>query len=193
MSLTGLGRVLGVRRPATATNSPRSVVVSARETVALVLNEDSPVPESDRDVDDLMLRLRGHLMQLGPATPDRQSSLATLKAAQALASKEVPDDYLQARVHLRRLALAVQELITEMRHVGAVCDHQPECPSAEAEDRQAARVRVGHPEAGWSVLCNGVLTFDDTGCLTPDNVIVAPQRPLPPRPPVPAAAAARPR
>ncbi|MFD8897576.1 DUF6415 family natural product biosynthesis protein [Streptomyces ardesiacus] len=97
MSLTGLGRVLGVLRPATATISTRSVVVSARETVALVLNEDSPVPEGDRDVDDLMLRLRGHLMQLGPATPDRQSSLATLKAAQAFAGKEVPDDYLQAR------------------------------------------------------------------------------------------------
>ncbi|MFC8016601.1 DUF5999 family protein [[Kitasatospora] papulosa] len=190
MSLTALGRILGIRRPAMATSSPRSIVVSALETLALVLNEDSPVPESDRDVDDLMLRLRGHLMQLGPATPD---SPAMLKAAQALASKEAPDDYLQARVHLRKLALAIQELITEMSSAGAVCEHQPECPSADAEDRQAARVRVGHPEAGWSVLCNGVLTFDDTGCLTPDNVIVAPQRPLPTRPPIPAAAAARPR
>ncbi|MEW2497471.1 DUF5999 family protein [Streptomyces nodosus] len=74
-----------------------------------------------------------------------------------------------------------------------MCDHEPECPSAEAEDRQAAKVRVGHPEAGWSVLCNGVLMFDDTGCLTPGNVIVAPRRPLPPPQPGPPSAAGRPR
>lgn len=193
MRLTALGRVLGVRRPAPAASSPRSVVVSARETLALVLDEDSPVLESDRDVDDLMLRLRGHLMQLGAATPDKQSLQATLNAAQDLASNEVPGDYLQTRVHLRRLAVAVQTLITELSSAGVECDHQPQCPSAEAEDRQAARVRVGHPEAGWSVLCNGVLMFEDTGCLTPDTVIIAPRRPLPPPLPVPAPAATRPR
>jgi hypothetical protein len=34
-----------------------------------------------------------------------------------------------------------------------------------------------HPEQGWSLLCNGVVLFEDTGELLPDGSIVAPQRP----------------
>lgn len=34
-----------------------------------------------------------------------------------------------------------------------------------------------HPEQGWSLLCNGVLVFDDTGELLPDGQIIAPHRP----------------
>jgi hypothetical protein len=33
----------------------------------------------------------------------------------------------------------------------------------------AARVTVGHPEQGWSLLCNGVVLFDDAGALLPDG------------------------
>lgn len=36
---------------------------------------------------------------------------------------------------------------------------------------------VSHPEQGWSLLCNGVILFDDTGELLPDGVIVPPHRP----------------
>lgn len=33
------------------------------------------------------------------------------------------------------------------------------------------------PEQGWSLLCNGVLLFEDTGELLPDGSIIAPHRP----------------
>lgn len=33
-----------------------------------------------------------------------------------------------------------------------------------------------HPEQGWSLLCNGVLLFEDTGELLPDGRIIAPRR-----------------
>lgn len=48
-----------------------------------------------------------------------------------------------------------------------MCQHQPRCPAAMASDRLAARVVAGHPEQGWSLLCNGVVLFDDGGELLP--------------------------
>jgi Family of unknown function (DUF5999) len=33
---------------------------------------------------------------------------------------------------------------------------------------------VAHPEQGWSLLCNGVVVFEDTGDLLPDGRIIAP-------------------
>ncbi|GAA2480462.1 DUF5999 family protein [Streptomyces thermolineatus] len=57
-----------------------------------------------------------------------------------------------------------------------MCQHQPQCPTAESADRDAAHVVVRHPEQGWSLLCNGVLLFDDTGELLPDGRIIAPHR-----------------
>ncbi|OII65591.1 hypothetical protein BJP40_01070 [Streptomyces sp. CC53] len=59
-----------------------------------------------------------------------------------------------------------------------MCGHLPECPSADADDCEAARVRVSRPEIGCSELCNGVLIFD-TGCLMPSGAVVAPRRVLP--------------
>ncbi|GAB3003491.1 hypothetical protein GCM10023080_081600 [Streptomyces pseudoechinosporeus] len=35
-----------------------------------------------------------------------------------------------------------------------------------------------HPEQGWSLLCNGVLLFEDTGELLPDGRIIDPHRPM---------------
>ena len=58
-----------------------------------------------------------------------------------------------------------------------MCSHQPHCPSAEAVDRDAACVIASHPEQGWSLLCNGVVAFEDTGVLLPDGTIIAPHRP----------------
>jgi hypothetical protein len=58
-----------------------------------------------------------------------------------------------------------------------MCQHQPPCPSAEAIDREAARSTSSHPEQGWSLLCNGVVVFDDTGELLPDGRVIAPHRP----------------
>jgi hypothetical protein len=37
---------------------------------------------------------------------------------------------------------------------------------------------AAHPEQGWSLLCNGVVLFDDTGELLPDGEVIAPHRPV---------------
>ena len=57
-----------------------------------------------------------------------------------------------------------------------MCSHRPACPAAQARDHTAARVVSGHPEQGWSLLCNGVIVFDDAGELLPDGCVVAPRR-----------------
>jgi hypothetical protein len=56
------------------------------------------------------------------------------------------------------------------------CHHRPACPSADAVDREAAVAEASHPEQGWSLLCNGVVLFEDTGELLPDGEVVAPHR-----------------
>jgi hypothetical protein len=57
-----------------------------------------------------------------------------------------------------------------------MCIHQPQCPTAVAADRESAHVVAGHPEQGWSLLCNGVVLFDDTGELLPDGHAIAARR-----------------
>ncbi len=57
-----------------------------------------------------------------------------------------------------------------------VCRHTPHCPAPEAADRDAAHVIVSHPEQGWSLLCNGVVLFEDTGELLPDGQSIAARR-----------------
>ena len=57
------------------------------------------------------------------------------------------------------------------------CQHLPACPTAEASDREAAHTVVTHPEQGWSLLCNGVVLFEDTGELLPDGSSIPPHRP----------------
>lgn len=78
-----------------------------------------------------------------------------------------------------------------------MCQHQPPCPPAGAPDRQAAHVMASHPEQGWSLLCNGVVAFEDTGVLLPDGRSIPPRQPthpnvtaLLPRPPRPVTACA---
>jgi hypothetical protein len=58
-----------------------------------------------------------------------------------------------------------------------MCRHSPNCPPADSAGRDAAHVVVSHPEQGWSLLCNGVVVFDDTGELLPDGRSVGPHRP----------------
>lgn len=57
------------------------------------------------------------------------------------------------------------------------CTHEPTCPTAAAPDHDAAAVVSHQPEQGWSLLCNGVVVFEDTGELLPDGKIIAPHRP----------------
>jgi hypothetical protein len=49
------------------------------------------------------------------------------------------------------------------------CAHEPHCPGAYDVDHGAARVVSRHSEQGWSLLCNGVILFDDTGEILPDG------------------------
>jgi len=60
-----------------------------------------------------------------------------------------------------------------------MCKHQPPCPDVLAPDRVAARVMISHPEQGWSLLCNGVVLFDDAGALLPGGREVAPPTMVP--------------
>lgn len=62
-------------------------------------------------------------------------------------------------------------------HLGDPCPHVPACPAADAADREAAHTVVTHPEQGWSLLCNGIVLFDDTGELLPNGDVIAPHRP----------------
>lgn len=57
------------------------------------------------------------------------------------------------------------------------CTHRPRCPSPTAADRDAAVTVASHPEQGWSLLCNGVVVFEDTGELLPGGEVVEPRRP----------------
>lgn len=67
---------------------------------------------------------------------------------------------------------------TSERKITSMCPHQPTCPSADSADREAAHLVAAYPEQGWSLLCNGVLCFEDTGELLPDGQIIAPHRAL---------------
>jgi hypothetical protein len=55
-----------------------------------------------------------------------------------------------------------------------MCAHIPHCPDAGDHDHAAARFVTTHPEQGWSLLCNGVILFDDGGTLLPNGVSEAP-------------------
>ncbi|AVV43815.1 DUF5999 family protein [Streptomyces sp. ID05-04B] len=66
--------------------------------------------------------------------------------------------------------------LTPERKFPSMCQHQPPCPTATSADRESARLVAHHPEQGWSLLCNGVLLFEDTGELLPDGQVIAPHR-----------------
>ena len=58
-----------------------------------------------------------------------------------------------------------------------MCPHTPPCPDASRLDREAARTIISHPEQSWSLLCNVIVVFEDTGELLPDGEPIAPHRP----------------
>jgi uncharacterized protein DUF5999 len=70
-------------------------------------------------------------------------------------------------------------IIPDSRRVQSrtLCQHQPCCPPADQPDREAARTVASHPVQGWSLLCNGVVVFDDTGELLPSGESIPPHRP----------------
>ena len=68
----------------------------------------------------------------------------------------------------------IQPLKAARRPGEQQCPHRPRCPGALAHDRSGARTTASHPEQGWSLLCNGVVIFDDGGALLPDGRAVPP-------------------
>jgi hypothetical protein len=56
-----------------------------------------------------------------------------------------------------------------------MCQHLPACPAGHAPDCLAARVVAGHLGQGWSLLCNGVVLFEDRDALLADGRAVAPR------------------
>jgi hypothetical protein len=75
--------------------------------------------------------------------------------------------------------MTVTQLSDRRRATRPACPHHPPCPDASATDHAAARVVACYPEQGWSLLCNGVVAFDDTGELLPSGASVAPHRSQP--------------
>ena len=65
-----------------------------------------------------------------------------------------------------------------------MCSHQPPCPPADHRDRDAARTIALHPEQGWSLLCNGVIVFNDRGEILPGGRGIPPHWPAPVKLPV---------
>ena len=59
-----------------------------------------------------------------------------------------------------------------------MCQHPIPCPSAESRDHEAAITVSAHPEQGWSLLCNGVVLFEDTGEILPTGQVIEPHRAL---------------
>jgi hypothetical protein len=55
-----------------------------------------------------------------------------------------------------------------------MCQHQPRRADALAPDHGTARVVASQYEQGWSLLCNGVVLFDDGGELLPNGGAIAP-------------------
>ena len=69
---------------------------------------------------------------------------------------------------------AIQPRSSTQRPREQQCPHRPQCPGAQAHDRSGARPIASHPEQGWTLLCNGVVIFDDGGTLLPDGRAVSP-------------------
>src|SRR5262249_22251087 len=64
----------------------------------------------------------------------------------------------------------------EVHHVPA-----PAALPAPGRTRSPGGPRRGpHPEQGWSLLCNGVVAFDDTGALLPNGRSIPPHQPAHP-------------
>ncbi|MFD8882125.1 DUF6415 family natural product biosynthesis protein [Streptomyces erythrochromogenes] len=85
----------------------RNLAAAVTETVTLVLGEESPLPETEQDIVDLVQRLRGHVIQLGTvALPG-----PALNHAREISGGDLPDGYVPSRVYLRQLAEATQDLV----------------------------------------------------------------------------------
>jgi hypothetical protein len=61
-----------------------------------------------------------------------------------------------------------------------MCTHSPPCPDANSVGRTLAVVVADHHEQGWTLLCNGVVHFDDGADLLPSGAVAGNQTPFRP-------------
>ena len=54
-----------------------------------------------------------------------------------------------------------------------MCSHSPRCPAADSVARTLAVVIADHHEQGWTLLCNGVVHFDDGADLLPSGAVAS--------------------
>ncbi|MGP8298113.1 DUF6415 family natural product biosynthesis protein [Streptomyces inhibens] len=115
----------------------RSATDAAAETVALVLDESVPLPASQTDVDDLVARLRGHIVDLANLlVPGRlghapeQLSRAVVRA-DTLRHRPAPHDHVGSRIYLVRLAEVTQELASVASTFEVCSAEQPRVPDPE--------------------------------------------------------------
>ena len=59
-----------------------------------------------------------------------------------------------------------------------MCPHLPVCPAADDSAHEAALTVASHFDQGWSLLCNGVVLFEDTGEILPYGRVIGPRRPV---------------
>jgi hypothetical protein len=104
------------------------------ETVALVLEDGSPLPETAEDVHYLVQRLRGHVMVLGGGLPPSYAE-DVLAEAHAAAEEEMPEGFMPSRVYLVRLARITKALA--------------EAAQAESSQHLPAQRTTGLAFRGW--------------------------------------------
>ncbi|HST66831.1 MAG TPA: DUF5999 family protein [Mycobacteriales bacterium] len=95
--------------------------------------------------------------------PDRTPGVATHTSGEAAGVVEEKARGNRKMHRRSRRVTGPPEMVIPM------CTHRPACPSADAPDRDAAKVVVTHPDQGWSLLCNGVVLFDDLGQILPNG------------------------
>jgi hypothetical protein len=93
-----------------------------------------------------------------------------VRSSKQVRPRELPP--LDLRTPTGRAAAVMIEGTSATRRE-SMCEHGPCCPAAEATDWSAAKVVSAHPEQGWSLLCNGVVFFDDLAALLPDGHVVS--------------------
>jgi len=54
-----------------------------------------------------------------------------------------------------------------------MCAHVPPCANANDARCCTAHILADHQDQGWSLLCNGLILFDDGYCLRPDGQVTA--------------------
>ena len=162
---------LGVAVASLIRNSEAAPAVVQLVLFPLVFISGSYMPIHSGHAEPHLRRVAGAAVQPGPDGPVRPARRVRLERPRRAAG-------LGRRRNARRrppLPLGPQTRIIAAPYGGRpMCPHLPACPPADRPDRAAARAVASHPEQGWSLLCNGVIVFDDQGEILPGGLVTPP-------------------